>query len=163
MREWHDRDALELVSLADAHGQLREAEQAPQGEPAGGDDQLRPQELELPSPPERAQLPLTRSRRAVAASRRRAPRIAPRHRCAVERRVEGVLLEVEPAAERLAGPAPPRQSLLALDDAGRLSEEIRALTRMRGAHRPRLERVAGFDARPAAREISLERDDRSIR
>ena len=56
----------------------------------------------------------------------RATRIAPRDRRAVERRVERVLVEPEPAAQRLAGAAAPGPALLALDHARRLAEEVRA-------------------------------------
>src|SRR5581483_8452479 len=116
MRERHDRRPVELEPAADAVGEARVAEQSPQREPADRDDELRTHELELPVAPELAEILLARRRRPVAASRRCPPRVAAGHRRAEERRVEGRLVELEPAAERLAGAAPPRQPLLALDD-----------------------------------------------
>src|SRR5436309_685655 len=75
-----------------------------------------------------------------------AARVAARDRGAVERRVELLLLELEPAAQRAAGPPPPRQPLLALDHARRLAEEVRALPGTGHPHGQRLERIAGLDA-----------------
>ena len=74
MRERDDRDAVELVPLADALGQRRQAEERPEREAAGGHDQPRPEKLELPAVPERAQVALARRRGPVAAARRRAAR-----------------------------------------------------------------------------------------
>src|SRR5438067_11925988 len=70
MRQWNERCAVEVEPLADAFGELRAPEQRAQGQAAHRDDQLRPQELELPAAPERAQLLLARRRRAGAAPRR---------------------------------------------------------------------------------------------
>ena len=68
MRQRNDGRAVALVALADRAGQLRETEQPPQREPADGDDQPRPQQLELPVAPELAELLLA----AATASGRRA-------------------------------------------------------------------------------------------
>src|SRR3954452_15096901 len=135
VRKRDDGNAVALEPAADALGQLGPAEQPRQREPADRDDQLRPQQLELPVPPELAEILLARRRGAVAAARRLASRVAARHRGAEERRVERLLVELEPAAERLACAPPPRQALLALDDAGRLSVHIGALLRERGPDR----------------------------
>src|SRR5581483_1093167 len=86
--ERYERRPVELVPLTDARRQRWEPEEAPQCEAADGHDQPRPQELELPFAPERAELLLARRRRSIAASRWRTARIATRHRSAVERRVE---------------------------------------------------------------------------
>ena len=152
----HDRVAAR-IALADRIGQRRDPEQAPKREPADGDDQVRPQQLELPVAPELAELLLAWRRRAVAAARRRAPGVAAGDGGAVEGLVQLVALEPEPAAELLPGAAAPRQPLLAFDDPRRLAEEIRALAGVRGSDRPRLERVARLHARPAARVVTLER------
>ena len=63
----HDRVAVR-VALADRVGQGRDAEQAPQREPADGDDQVGAQQLELPVAPELAEVLLARRRRSVAAA-----------------------------------------------------------------------------------------------
>src|SRR5262249_12950031 len=132
-------------------------------EDADRDDQLRPQQRELPLAPERAEPLLLRARRPVAAARGRAARIAARHRCAVERAVEGVLVEVEPAAERAAGAAPPRPALGALDRARRLAEEVRALAAARRGDRERAERMPGLPARAAPPLVAAERVERAVR
>ncbi len=89
--------------------------------------------------PSRARRRTAPARAASASGRRgptrRAPGIAARDRGAVEGRVELVLLELEPAAQRPAGTPAPRQPFLSLDDAGRLAEEVGALARARRAHR----------------------------
>src|SRR5690348_10366831 len=117
MGERNDGHPVELVALADALRQRRQAEQRLQREPARGHDQLRAEKLELPAVPERAQVALARRRSAVAASGRGAARIATGHGRAIERRVERVLVQLEPAAERLPRAAAPGQTLLALHDA----------------------------------------------
>src|SRR3954452_15490753 len=127
MRQRNDRGAVELIRATDAVGQAADPEQALDRKTADRNDQLGPQDLELPASPERAQLLLARRRRPVAASRSRPSRIAPCDGGAVERRIELVLLEVEPAAQGLAGTAAPRAALLALDDAGCLSVHVRTL------------------------------------
>ena len=152
----------QLVPLADARRERREAEQPPQREPADRDDQARPQQLELPVAPERAELLLARRRRPVAAARRGAAGIAARDGGAVEGRVELVLVELEPAAERPAGAPAPRQPLLSLDDARRLAEQVRALFGARRPHGQRLERIARLDAGAAAGEVALERGERAV-
>ena len=62
MRERHDGHAVALEPLADRAVSWR-AEQAAEREPADRDDQLRPQQLELPVAPELAELLLARRRR----------------------------------------------------------------------------------------------------
>src|SRR5581483_5920297 len=147
----------ELEPLADALGEGRSPEERADREAADGDDELRPDQLQLPAAPERAQLLLARRRRAVAAPGWRTPRIAARHRGTEERRVELVLAHVEPPAQRLSRAPAPGKPLLALDDAGRLPDHVRALVVQRRAHGERLEWEAGLDARAAAREVALER------
>ena len=63
-----------LEALADTGCELRLAEHAAQREPADGDDEAGPQQLELPVAPGLAQLLLARRRRPVAAAGRRAAR-----------------------------------------------------------------------------------------
>ena len=94
---------------------------------------------------------LARRRRAVAAARRGAPGVAARDRGAVEGRVELVLLELEPTAERPPRAAAPRQPLLSFDNAGRLAVEVGGLVRSRqlargatrAGSRPRRRRGSG--------------------
>jgi len=102
------------------------------------------------------ELLLARPRRPVAASGRCAARIAPRDRGAVERRVELVLVHLQPAAKRLPGATPPRPALLALDQSRRLSVHVRALTEALVSHRPRLEREPGLDARATHAQVALQ-------
>ena len=92
----------------------------------------------------------------------RAARVAARDGRAVERRVERLLVEVEPPAQRLSGAAAPRQPLPAFLDPGRLAEHVRALTPIGLDDRQRLERVTGLDARAADAVVTLERGDRAI-
>src|SRR2546430_2749526 len=101
-------------SLPDGADRLEVRVESADDDPADGHDQLRPQDLELPVAPELAQLLLARRRRAVAASGRRAARVAARHRGTVESLVEGLLVELEPAAQRAACPAAPREPFLPL-------------------------------------------------
>ena len=116
-----DRDGrAALVSRPDAFGHAPHAEQASGGEPADRHDQLRLQQPQLVVAPELAQVLLDRGRRPVAAAGRVAAGVAAGDGGAVEGRVEDVLVQLEPPAQRLAGSAPPRQPLLALDDARRL-------------------------------------------
>src|SRR5262249_27961321 len=111
------------------------ADQAPDREPADRHDQFRPEQAQLPLEPERAQLLLARRRHPVAGARRRAAGVAPGDGGAVERRVEGVVVEVEPAAQVLAGAAAPRSPLLALEHAGRLAVHVGALSLVALEHR----------------------------
>ena len=90
------------------------------------------------------------------------PGIAAGHGRAIERGVERLLVQLEPAAQHLAGAAPPGQTLLALDDARRLAEEIRALARERRAHRQRFEPEPGVGAGTAAGRVALERGDGAV-
>src|SRR5207247_3335808 len=60
------------------------------------------EQFELPVPPELAELLLARRRRPVAAAGRCPAGIAARDRGAVERRIERILVQLEPAAERPA-------------------------------------------------------------
>src|SRR5580765_3948262 len=127
-----DRDrVLELVAHADALADALDAEKAARGEPADRDDESRMHELELPPPPELAEVLLGRSRRPVAAAARRRAGVAAGHGRAVERRVELVLVEVEPAAERASRAAAPRQPFEPLLLARRLSEDVCALAAVR--------------------------------
>src|SRR4029077_6634593 len=127
VRQRDDGRPVQLEPLADAGSERGAAEQPSQREASDRDDHLWPQQLELPLAPEGAELLLARRRRAVAAAGRGAPRVAARHRRAVEGRVEVVLLELEPAAKRPAGAATPREPLFSLDHARRLAEHVRTL------------------------------------
>src|SRR5215470_14381825 len=135
MRQRDHDGVLAREATADARSEPVNPEQPLDREPTDRDDQLRSQELELPVPPEGAQLLLARPRRAVAAAGGRAAGIAARYRRAVERLVELLLVELEPAAKRLACTAAPGSALLALDDARRLAVHVRALARVQIANR----------------------------
>src|SRR5215210_1918525 len=100
----HDRFAAG-EALADRVGEPRQPEHSLQRETADGDDQLRPQQLELPVAPELAQILLSRGGCAVAPAGRGASRVAARDGCAVEVAVELVAVDVEPAPQRLPGAA----------------------------------------------------------
>src|SRR5207247_6213614 len=47
--------------------------------------------------------------------------------------------------------------------AGRLAEHVGALAGVRRPHGQRLQRIAGLEARPAARGVALQRGDRTVR
>ena len=150
------------VALADALAERRDAEQTPDREPADRHDQLRAQQTQLPLVPEATELLLSRCGHSVATAGGGPAGVAPRHRGAIEALVELVALESEPAAEGLAGAAAPGKPLLAFDEPRSLAEEVRALPVVRGAHRPRFERVAGLDARSADGQVPLQRRDRAV-
>src|SRR5581483_5638867 len=121
-----------------------------------------PQQAQLVVAPQRAEPLLLGRRRAVAAPGRRASGVAARHRRAVEGRVELVLVELEPAAQRLSGATAPRPSFFALDDARRLAEEVRALALTGCDDRQGLERVAGLGACAADTLVALHRRERPV-
>src|SRR6266545_4268890 len=99
--------AVQLIAGADARREPGHTEQLLDREAADGDDQLGTEDLELRFAPQGAQVLLARGRRAVPAAGGRAARIAPRHRRAVEGRVELLLVQLEPAPQCLAcAPAP---------------------------------------------------------
>src|SRR5439155_23029112 len=133
-----------------------QAEQVPDRQAANRHHEPWAEEPELPVPPERAERLLEWGRRAVAATRRGVAGIATRHRGAVEGAVERILVELEPASQRLSGAAAPGSTLLPLDRARRLPEQIRALPSLPLEDGPRLERIAGFGARAAARVVPLQ-------
>ena len=151
-----DRDrSFVLEALADALIEAREAEQAAGGEPTDGNDQPRPQKAQLPLAPERAELLLVRARRPVAAPSGRAARVAARDGGAVEGRVELVLLELEPTAQRLPRAAAPGPPLFALDNPGRLPEHVGPLTLGALEHGQRLERIPGLSTGAADPIVAL--------
>src|SRR5262249_45473418 len=121
------RRAVERVAAADARGKPGDAEELRDREAADRDDQLRLKDRELPFAPKRAELLLARCRRAVAAPRSGASRIAAGDRRAVERRVELLFVQLEPAPQGLARAATPGAALLAFDDPGRLAVHVRDL------------------------------------
>src|SRR5215475_5808542 len=162
MRERDRGDTVVLVAPADAFADALQAEQASSGEAADGDDQLRVDETELPIAPEGTQLPLTWCRRAIAPPARCFARVAASHGRAVEGRIELVLIELEPAAQRPARASTPGQALQALVGARRLAEDVRALAFVRLDDRERLEREAGLHAGAADAVVTLERDDRAV-
>src|SRR5882724_2859194 len=162
MGQRNDCCSVALVAAADARRQTRDAEQAADGEPAHGDDQPRSQQLELPVRPERTELLLAGCGSAIAATREGTSWITPCHRRAIEGSVELVLLEVEPAAERLACAAAPRPPLLSFDHAGRLAVHVCALPEPLVQHRQGLEGKAGFNTGPAHAEVTLQRSVRTV-
>src|SRR6185503_14185270 len=113
-------------------------------------------------PPEGTQPLLLRGGRAVAAPGLRPSRVAARDGRAVERLVEGVLVEVEPATQRPTGATPPRTALEAFLHSGCLPIEVCALAVNRRQDRQRLERVPGFDAGAAHTKVALERGQRAV-
>src|SRR5262245_16999809 len=157
VRERNRNRLAELEPPAHRGVEAREPEQSPDRKPADRHDQPRPEQPELPLAPERAQLLLAHGRRPVASTRRRPTRVAARHRGAVERRVERVLVEPEPPAQRLPGATSPRTPLLALEDAGCLAEDVRLLAGVP------LEPKPGLGARPARTIVTLERRERPVR
>ena len=157
-----DRDgAGDLEAAPDASVERRRPSEPAGGEAADRDDELRPQETQLPLAPERAEPLLARRRRAVAAAGRGATGIAARHRRAVERRVERVLVELEPAAQRLPGPAAPRAPLAR---PRRSRAPGRGGTRA-GPDGPRAPEATRADSRPRAhaRQRALSRCERRER
>src|SRR5919109_1050709 len=162
MRKGNDGSVVEFEALADARRQILEPEQPARRETPNGEDEPWPQDPELPLAPERAQLLLGRGRRAVTAARRRASGKAARDRRAVEGLVELGLVHLEPAPERLSRASAPRPPLLALDDSGRLPEDVGTLSRVTLEHRPGFEWVAGLDAGTADTVVALERSERAV-
>ena len=152
-----------VEALTDACVEAGQPEQPPDREPSDRHDQAWREQPNLPFAPERAQLLLAGGRCPVASTRRRPARIAARHRGAVERRVERVLVEPEPAAKRLTGAPSPRAPLIALDDARRLAQDVRLLTCVTLQHRLRLESEAGLRAGPAHAVVTLQRRERAVR
>src|SRR3954469_17327163 len=160
--EWDRSRAPVLVAAADALGHALQAQEAAGCQAPDRDDQPRPEELELPVAPERAELLLARRRRAVTAAARRLAGIAARDRRAVERLVELVLVELEPAAEGAARAPPPRQALDSFLHSRRLPEDVRTLAAVGLDDRERLEREARLDARPADAVVPLQRRERAV-
>src|SRR2546423_11101547 len=142
MRQRDHGPPVQLVAAAYARSDPGQPEQALDGEPPDGNDQPRTENRELPFAPERAELLLARGRRAVAATGGSAPRIATGDGRAVERLVELVLVQLEPAPERLPRAAAPRSPLLSFDDPGRLAVHVRGLAGVHVAYGPRFEWIA---------------------
>src|SRR5204863_5273065 len=99
------RRARVLEGRADALVQSSHLHQTPGRQAADGDDELRPKQPQLPVEPEGAELLLPPGRDTIPGAGRRATRVAAGDRGTVEGRVEGVLVETEPAAEVLSGAA----------------------------------------------------------
>src|SRR5207253_2950700 len=154
--------AVVLEAATDALADALQPEQAARGEAAHRDDQARPDEAPLPFAPEGAELLLTRRGRAVAAAAACLAGVAPSDGGAVERRVELVLVELEPAAQSTARAAAPRQALHAFLHSRRLPEHVGALPLVRLDDRERLQRVAGLDAGAADAVVALKRGQRSV-
>src|SRR6266545_1255148 len=103
-----DRDGSSMLeALPDARIEARETEQPASGKPADRDDQPGPQQAKLPLLPERTELLLPRGGRPVTTAARCASGVAARDRGAVERRVELLLVELEPPAQGLASSTTP--------------------------------------------------------
>src|SRR6266508_361870 len=159
-----DRDGSSMLeALPDARIEARETEQPASGKPADRDDQPGPQQAKLPLLPERTELLLPRGRRPVTTAARCASRVAARDRGAVERRVELLLVELEPPAQGLACATTPGTALFSLDDSRRLPENVRPLSRTAFEDRQRLERVARLGARAADAGVALKRVQRAVR
>src|ERR671911_619931 len=79
------------------------------GQAADGNDDGGPQKTQVPVEPEAAELDLARRWRSVTPAGRMLARIAARHRDAVERLVELVLVHAEPDAKRSSGAAASRR------------------------------------------------------
>src|SRR5262245_33236134 len=90
------------------------------------------------------------------------PRIAAGDRRAVERRVEGLLVHLEPTTKGLAGAPSPGLSLLSLHNPRRLADDPRCLAEPPLEDRERLEWVARLDAGPAHAVVSLQRRERAV-
>src|ERR671924_669666 len=163
MRQRDRRRSVQLEPAPDRVAEVRDAEQPLRAQAADDEDQLRADELELPLAPVGAELLLPRRRGPVAAPARRLPGIAAGDGGAVEGCVEVLLVQLEPATERPAGAAAPRQPLLALDGARRLPVDVRTLAGVRLDHRPGFEGVPGLDARAADAVVALEGGDRPVR
>ena len=116
-------------------------------EAADDEDQLGADQAELPLPPERAELLLAGRRGAIAVAGRRLARVAACDRGAVEGRVEGLFVQVEPATKCPAGAAAPQESLLALEGTGRLAVDVGPLACVGLDDEERLQWIAGLDAR----------------
>src|SRR4051794_2396146 len=162
MRKRDGHRTVVLVPCADTFRDALDPEQPSRRETADGHDQLRADQPQLVVAPVLAKPLLLRRRGAIAAARRGPPGIAPRDRRAVERAVEGLLVHLEPPPQCLAGAAAPRPTLLTLDDARGLAEQVRALPTERGKHRPRLQRIARLGAGAARALITLHRRQRAI-
>ena len=152
-----------LQAGADPVAQAASRQKPANRESADRDDQLRPQQAQLPFEPEGAELALDRRRHAVTGAGRRPAGIAARDRGAVEGRVELVLVEVEPPAQRLPGTATPRSEFRSLDDPGSLAVDERALAEVPLQHRPGLERKPCLGAGAAAAVVGLERCQGAVR
>src|SRR5204863_1083246 len=105
---------------------------------------------------------LARCGEAVAAAGRTLPRVAAGRRDAVEDLVERLLVHLEPAAKGSAGAAAPRPLLDALDGAGRLADDHRALPGVPFDDRERGEREPGLRTGPTAAVVPLEGRERAV-
>ena len=123
----HDR-VVDDVALADAFGQRPRADDRGCREAADREDQRGAEKAKLLDAPRCTEAPLGGRRRSIAAARD-AARVAARDRRAVERRIERLLVELEPRTQRATGPALPRRAGGALDDSRRLPVEIRPSSR----------------------------------
>src|SRR5437879_1830449 len=157
MRQRNGHRLAVLEALADARVETRQPEQAPRRETPDGNDQPGTQQAQLPLPPERTELLLSRGRRPIASASRCPPGVTTRHGRAIERLVELVLVQLQPAPQGLPGPPAPRAALAAFDDARRLSEHVRPLTLAPLEHGERLERVSRLFAGAAQSVVPLAR------
>jgi hypothetical protein len=162
MRQRDGDGISELEAAAHTVVEPGDPEQSPRGEPADGNDHSRIEQPELPLEPEAAKLELPRGRRTVAPTGWMAPGIAARHRRAVEKAVEFLLVELEPATQRPAGATAPRPPLLALDDSRRLPDDHGALTRSAFEDGQRLQREPCLRARAANAVVPLQGGQRAI-
>src|SRR4051794_35013281 len=109
MRQRDDRRRVLVEPPADALLERHRAEEARDREASHRDDEGRPDQLELPLRPERAEVALAWRRDTVAAAGRGPSGVAPRDGRAMERLEERPPRHAEPRAERVSGSALPRQ------------------------------------------------------
>src|SRR4051794_38778615 len=163
MGQWDDDGPGVIECGADALVERASSQQAADRKATDCDDQLGPQQVQLPLEPEPAQFLLPRGGHPVARARRRAAGIAARDGSAVEGGVEGLLVEVEPAPQVLSRAPAPGAPLLPLDHAGRLAVHVGALPLVAFQDRKRLQWIARFGAGAADAVVALEGGEGAVR
>src|SRR6185503_11671860 len=162
MRQRHGDRGAEREPRADTAGEAGHPQHAPDREASHRDDEPRPHEAKLPVEPEAAELELSSARRPVSAPTGVPTRIAARDGRAVERRVEALLVYLEPAAKRLSGATAPGAPLGALDHPRCLAHDHGDLPCSAFEDRQRLELVPGLSAGAADAVVPLKRGERPV-